>query len=92
MEKRFLTEKIQREILTALAIAYPDPLTGRQYFAAFGRYSESVMLENIEALVRRGLVRKTTIRSCGGVSFLLLAELTLSIGDFILSADHGPTT
>ncbi|NEG58170.1 hypothetical protein [Pantoea agglomerans] len=92
MDRRLLTEKIQREILTALAIAYPDPLTGRQYFAAFGRYSESVMLENIEALIKRGLIRKTAIRSCGDVSFLLLAELILSIVEFIHSGARGHLT
>lgn len=74
--------KIQREILTALAIVYPDTLSGRQYFAAFGRYSESVMLENIEALIKRGLVRKTAVRRRGGVSFLILAELMLSFPKF----------
>lgn len=78
MKKRPLTEQIQREILTALAIAYPNPLTGRQYFAAFGRYSEPVMVENIEALVKRGLIKKTAVHSCGGVKFLSLAELTLT--------------
>lgn len=83
METRLLTERIQREILTALAIAYPDPLTGRQYFAAFGRYSESVMMIHIGALVKRGLIRKTAVRSCGGVSFLKLAELTLSFEEFL---------
>jgi len=83
MEKRYLTEKIQREILTALAIAYPDPLTGRQYFTVFGAYSESEMAENVNALIRRGLVRKEAVRSCGGVNFLRLAELTLTFEEFL---------
>jgi|GEM_PF-2654304 len=83
MEKRYLTEKIQREILTALAIAYPNPLTGKQYFTVFGTYSESEMAENINALIRRGLVRKEAVRSCGGVHFIKLADLTLTLEQFL---------
>lgn len=78
MDKKLLTENIQREILTALAIAYPDPLTGRQYFSAFAEYSEPVMAENVNALIRRGLVKKMAIRSCDGVHFLRLAEMILT--------------
>ncbi|OAD97979.1 hypothetical protein [Pantoea sp. OXWO6B1] len=80
MYQKLITEKIQPEILMALAIAYPYPLTGKKYFAAFGKYSESVMCENINALVKRGLVKKTAVKACGGVSFVSLAELTLDFG------------
>ncbi|WP_337009886.1 hypothetical protein [Pantoea sp. AS142] len=83
MDKTLLTARIQREILTALAIAYPDPLTGRQYFSAFGQYSESVMADNVNVLVRRGLVRKMAVRSCGGVNFLRPAQLTLTFEQFL---------
>lgn len=82
MDKKLITETIQREILLALSISYPDPLTGKQYFAAFGQYAEPVISANIQDLIKRGLVRKTAIRSCGGVNFITLAELTLDFGTF----------
>lgn len=78
MVSRLLTEKIQREILQALTNAYPDPLSGREYFEAFGHYDESVMRENLEALIKRGLVTKRQVRSCGRVNFITLSELTLT--------------
>lgn len=83
MDKKLLAENIQREILTALAISYPDPLTGRQYFSAFGEYSEAVMVDNVNALIRRGLVKKMAIRSCGDFYFLRLAELRLTFEQFL---------
>ncbi len=36
MDRRLLTKKIQKEIFTARAIAYPDPLTGDNILQRLG--------------------------------------------------------
>jgi hypothetical protein len=83
MDKMPLSEKVQREILSALTSAYPDPISGRQYFALFGGYSESEMAQNINALVKKGLITQDTVRSCNGVHFVKLTRLTLTFEKFL---------
>ncbi|OAD98022.1 hypothetical protein [Pantoea sp. OXWO6B1] len=82
MKRNLISEKIQREILIALAKAYPDPITGRQYFSAFGMYSEYILNENIDALIQGGLVSKTAIGICGGVNFQKLVLLRLDFDKY----------
>jgi hypothetical protein len=77
MSNKLLSVTLQKDILRALSIFHPDPMTTKQYLSCFDDVDEFRMLANIEELIQQGLVHQEAIRCCDGEQFLWLARLRL---------------
>ncbi|MCW0974185.1 hypothetical protein [Pantoea sp. JV6] len=86
MSSKLLSIKLQKDILRALSIFHPHPMTTRQYLSCFDDVDEFRMLANIEELIRQGLVHQEALRCCDGEQFLCLGRLKLESKGYDLAS------
>ncbi|WP_191938354.1 hypothetical protein IFU37_014660 [Pantoea agglomerans] len=86
MSNKLLSVKLQKDILRALSIFHPHPMTTRQYLSCFDDVDELRMLANIEELIRQGLVHQEALRCCEGEQFLCLGRLKLESKGYDLAS------
>lgn len=77
MGDKLLSVKLQKDILRALSIFHPRPMTAKQYLSCFDDVNEFVMLINISELIRRDLIHPEAIRYCDDEPFLCVGRLRL---------------
>ncbi|RAP70462.1 hypothetical protein WKI72_02755 [Candidatus Erwinia dacicola] len=61
MENKFISYRLQGDILRALFVFHPYAPTGKQYFNCFGERDEFQMMINIMSLVAKGLVSRRAV-------------------------------
>ncbi|AZI53388.1 hypothetical protein [Pantoea agglomerans] len=88
MSSKLLSIKLQKDILRALSIFHPHPMTTRQYLSCFDDVDEFRMLANIEELIRQGLVHQEALRCCDGEQFLCLGRLKLESKGYDLASSE----
>lgn len=79
MQEKLLSNNLQEDIINALAIYSPMPMSAEQYFDCFGEHDELQMVINIEALIERQLICRKAIHIYDGEKFIHLRGLKLAL-------------
>lgn len=72
-----LSVKIQKDILNALKISHPEPMSVEQYLDCFEDEDDFRIIENIDVLIEQGLVAKNAVQNCDGEKFIIINNLRL---------------